>query len=164
MAKRITLHILHTEEDLLCEIKKTQDGRYRLRVQAILLMAQKRTVNEIVNQLLVGRDTVARWVKLYNCFGLDGLKHMSYGGKPKGEYYKWDCAIFKALFEKLDLMEEFFSVPKMQAWIEETHGVTIPQNTIHNRLKEAGYSFKSTRPNPYKGDPALQASFKKMAL
>jgi hypothetical protein len=31
-------------------------------------------------------------------------------------------------------MEEFFSVPKMQSWIEEVYGVIIPENTIHNRL------------------------------
>ena len=59
-------------------------------------------------------------------------------------------------------MEEFYSVPKMQVWIKETYDATIPQNTIHNRLRDNGYTFKSSRPNPYKGDPNLQASFKKM--
>lgn len=47
----------------------------------------------------------------------------------------------------------------MQSWIEDTYGIVIPENTIHNRLKAGGYTFKSSRPNPYKGDPNLQAAF-----
>jgi transposase len=65
------------------------------------------------------------------------------------------------LCDKLDLMEEYWSIPKMQSWIEENYGVKIPLSTIHHRLGVNGYSFKSSRPNPYKGDPNLQAAFKK---
>ena len=161
MAKKLTIQNLHTEEDLLKEIKKTQDGRYRLRVQAVLLLLQNKTTQDIVKQLLIGRHSLSRWTKLYNQHGLDGLKNFSSGGKPKGEHFKWSQDFFTALFAKLDNMEEFYSVPKMQSWIEETYNVTIPQNTIHNRLRANGYTFKSSRPNPYKGDPNLQASFKK---
>jgi transposase len=118
-----------------------------------------RTV-DIVKQLLIGRHSVSIWIKLYNQHGLDGLKNFSLGGRKEGDV-KWSNEIFTALFEKLDSMDEFYSVPKMQSWIEDTYGVTIPQNTIHNRLRAGGYTFKSSRPNPYKGNPNLQASFKK---
>jgi len=163
MAKPITLNKQHTLEELRQEIKSTRDGRYRLRTQAIVLVMQGLNSERIITQLMIGRDTLFRWIGLYNQKGLEGIKHLPKGGRTEGNP-KWDKAVFNALFKKLDAMEEFFSVPKMQIWIKEKYNVKIPQNTIHHRLKIAGYTFKSSRPNPYKGDPALQASFKKMEL
>lgn len=160
MAQRLTIQPHNTIEELTYEIKTTRDGRYRLRVQTILLSLQKMRTVDIVKQLLIGRHSVSIWIKLYNQHGLDGLKNFSLGGRREGDV-KWSNEIFTALFEKLDSMDEFYSVPKMQSWIEDTYGVTIPQNTIHNRLRAGGYTFKSSRPNPYKGNPNLQASFKK---
>lgn len=114
----------------------------------------------ISDQLMIGRDTFFKWIKQYNEQGLEGIYNVSKGGRPEGNP-KWDNAIFEALFAKLDAMEEFFSVPKMQSWIEEHYGVVIPEQTIHYRLGINGYTFKSSRSNPYKGDPNLQAAFKK---
>ncbi|MDO8454096.1 MAG: hypothetical protein Q7S59_05950 [Sulfurimonas sp.] len=37
--------------------------------------------------------------------------------------FKWDDSIFTALCAKLDLMEEFFGIPKMQSLIEEIYRV-----------------------------------------
>jgi len=160
MAKPITLNRQHTTEELDHEIRRTRDGRYRLRLQAIVLVMEGLNAQTITERLKIGRDTFFRWVKWYNEKGLDGIKEVSKGGRPDGNP-KWDDAIFEALFAKLDVMEEFFSVPKMAAWIESEYGVNIPERTIHARLKVGGYSFKSSRPNPYKGDHDLQAGFKK---
>jgi transposase len=113
--------------------------------------------------LIISRPALFRWVKWYNEKGLERIRDVSSGGRPEGNP-KWDNSIFDALFAKLDAMEEFFSVPKMQVWIEETYGKKIPERTIHDRLRVGGYSFKSSRPNPYKGDPNLQAQFKKTEL
>ncbi len=38
-----------------------------------------------------------------------------------------------------------------------TKGSKIP----NNRLKKGGYSYKTSRPYPYKGDERAQAEFKK---
>lgn len=160
MAKAITIIRHNTQEELEKEIKTTRDGRYRTRVQTILLVMKGNSSKTVTAQLMIGLDTFFRWLKWYNEKGLAGIREVSLGGRPDGNP-KWDDSIFEALFAKLDLMEEFFSVPKMQAWIEETYGVIIPEPTIHYRLKTGGYTFKSSRPNPYKGDPNLQALFKK---
>ncbi len=163
MGKAITVMRHHEEEDLEKEIKWTKDGRYRLRVQTVLLAMQKMNSDEIQKRLLVNKHSIFRWVRWYNEKGLEGIKEVSKGGRKEGNP-KWDNAIFEALFAKLDLMEEFWSVPKMQVWIQEEYQKEIPEQTIHYRLKKGGYSFKSSRPNPYKGDPDLQAAFKKTEL
>ena len=163
MAKAITIIKHHTQEVLEKEIKSTRDGRYRTRVQVIVLAMQGHSSKAITAQLMIGLDTFFTWLKWYNQKGLVGLKEVSRGGRPHGNP-KWDDSIFEALFAQLDLMEEFWSVPKMQTWIEEHYDVFIPEQTIHYRLKRGGYTFKSSRPNPYKGDPNLQATFKKKVL
>lgn len=160
MAKPITLNRQHTETEIEHEIRRTRDGQYRLRLQAIRLVMDGLSSSKITKQLMIQPRTLFRWVKWYNTKGFKGIKEVSKGGRPEGNP-KWDDAIFKALFAKLDAMEEFFSVPKMAAWIAAEYGVEIPERTIHFRLTSNGYSFKSSRPNPYKGDPDLQAAFKK---
>lgn len=162
MAKPITLNRQHAEAEIEQEIRRTKDGQYRLRLQAIRLVMERLSSREIIERLMIQPRTLFRWVKWYNEKGLEGIKKVSKGGRPEGNP-KWDDAIFEALFAKLDTMEEFFSVPKMAAWIETEYGMVIPERTIHSRLKANGYSFKSSRPNPYKGDPDLQAAFKKTA-
>lgn len=163
MGKAITIIQQHSEEELEHEIKNTRDGRYRLRVQVVLWAMRKKSSDTIKEELLVSKPAIFRWAKWYNCKGLDGLLHVSKGGRAEGNPI-WDNAIFETLFAKLDQMEEFWSVPKMAAWIEQTYQKSIPEQTIHDRLKKGGYSFKSSRPNPYKGDPKLQAAFKKTEL
>lgn len=160
MAKPITIKIQHTSEELEREVKKTRDGNYRLRVQVILSIVQGKETKKIQQELMISNPTIFSWIKRYNDKGLEGLHEICRGGRKEGNP-KWNDAIFKALFAKLDLMEEFWSVPKMAEWIAEQYEQKIPERSIHNRLKKGGYSFKSSRPNPYKGDPELQAAFKK---
>jgi len=59
-------------------------------------------------------------------------------------------------------MDEYWSIPKMQKFVEEKHGIKVPYETMRMRVKRAGYSYKSNRPSPYKGDKELQVEFKKM--
>jgi putative transposase len=161
MARKITIKEHETNEVIEQEIKRTQNGRYRLRLQAIYLVLQKHSSKTIQTQLMISKPTLFRWINWYNEKGIKGLKEVSKGGRSEGNP-KWDDTMFTALFAKLDKMEEYWSVPKMQAWIVNTYNVTVPERTIHHRLKVNGYSYKSNRPNPYKGDPNLQATFKKV--
>jgi len=160
MKKCITIQPHHSKEELEQELKKTKDGRYRLRIHVILLAIAQYDSTQIRNQLMVSKPTIFKWVRWYNQKGLVGIRDIFNKGRSEGNP-KWDNDIFDALFAKLDLMEEFWSVPKMREWIKECYHIEIPERTIHHRLKINGYTFKSSRPNPYKGDPNLQASFKK---
>lgn len=163
MAKKRTFNKQHSEEELKKIIKTTTDGRYRLRVQVIFYILQNKSTEDIHKQLMVSTYSIFSWLKRYNEQGLEGLRSIKSGGRKEGNPI-WDNSIFKALFEKLDQMQEYWSAPKMQVWIEKEFGVKIPERTIRYRLKKGGYSYKSSRPNPYKGDPKLQEEFKKKEL
>ena len=49
----------------------------------------------------------------------------------------------------------------MQKLIEEKDKVKIPEESIRRKLHKVGYSWKSSRPSPYKGDREKQEEFKK---
>ena len=52
----------------------------------------------------------------------------------------------------------------MQEWIRLTYEKNIPSTTVERKLHQANYSWKSSRPSPYKGDIVKQEEFKKMEL
>ena len=82
----------------------------------------------------------------------------------QGKRPEYDDYIFQELFERLDLMQEYWSVIKMQKFVKELHNIEVPNETMRMRVKRAGYSYKSNRPSPYKGDKTKQEEFKKMDL
>jgi len=149
-----------TEEELLQEIRKTNNGRYQHRLRTILLAKRGISSKAIREELLISSATYSKWLKNYNENGKEILKQHNSGRKDGNP--KYEEKIFKELFEKLDLMEEYWSVPKMQKLVLELHKVEVPRETMRMRVKRAGYSYKSNRPSPYKGDVDLQDNFKKV--
>jgi transposase len=157
--KAIELKNHDTEYELLQEIRRTSDGRYQHRLQTILLAKRGMSSKDIREELLISSATYCKWLKNYNEHGKEILKQHNSG--RKGGNPKYDKRIFKELFEKIDLMEEYWSVIKMQKFIYDKYSITIPNETMRMRAKRAGYSYKSNRPSPYKGDKELQKNLKK---
>jgi len=149
-----------TEEELLQEIRNTKNGRYQHRLRTILLAKRGISSKSIREEMLISSATYSKWLKNYNEHGKEILKQHNSGRKNGNP--KYEDKIFKEVFEKLDLMEEYWSIAKMQKLVLELHKVQVPDETMRMRIKRAGYSYKSNRPSPYKGDADLQDNFKKM--
>lgn len=49
----------------------------------------------------------------------------------------------------------------MQEWIQKHHKVAILEQTVWYHMDKQGYSYKSDRPHPAKGDKEKQEVFKK---
>ncbi len=157
---RIQVKDHDSEETILKEIRNSNDGRYQHRLRTILLAKRKVLSRDIRKELLISSATYCKWLKLYNEYGKERLKQHNSG--RKGGNPKYDKKIFEEVFEKLDAMDEYWSVPKMQKLVYELHEINVPYETMRMRVKRAGYSYKSNRPSPYKGDKELQEVFKKM--
>ncbi|DAB30969.1 MAG TPA: hypothetical protein CFH84_01120 [Sulfurimonas sp. UBA12504] len=142
------------------EIKNVLPGRYRLRLQTIFLTKKGMHPEDIQKTLLVSKYAYYAWIHKYNSGGMESLKQHNSGRKDGNP--KYDDKIFIEVFEKLELMQEYWSIPKMQKLVLELHKIKVPYETMRMRVKRAGYSYKSNRPSPYKGDKALQEEFKKM--
>ena len=149
-----------TEEELLQEIRNTKNGRYQHRLRTILLAKRGISSKSIREEMLISSATYSKWLKDYNEHGKEILKQYNSGRKNGNP--KYEDKIFKEVFERLDLMEEYWSIAKMQKLVLELHKVQVPDETMRMRIKRAGYSYKSNRPSPYKGDADLQADFKKV--
>lgn len=161
MALKLENH--NTLEELKKEMRKSTDGRYQLRINTIILLKDGEKSSKIRERLLIGSDTYCRWVRSYNDGGLEALKNIRIIGRKEGNP-GYDNYIFEELFKKLDLMQEYWSVIKMQKFVKDLHNIEVPNETLRMRVKRAGYSYKSNRPSPYKGDVVKQEEFKKTDL
>ena len=155
--KRLEVKNHNTIEELKKEIREAKNGRYALRVQCIKLKKEGKRTKEIEEALLISRDAVSRWVRRYNKEGLEGLKPK----KPTGRKEKWNDELFKELFEELNKNRGFWTIKKMQKFIKEKHNIKIPEESLRRKIHKAKYSWKTSRPNPYKGDKQKQEEFKK---
>jgi transposase len=153
----------NTLEELKQEMRKATDGRYQLRINTIILLKEGQKSGKIQERLLIGSDTYCRWIRSYNKGGLEALKNIKITGRKEGNPEYDDC-IFQELFQQLDLMQEYWSIAKMQKFVKELHNIEVPNETMRMRVKRAGYSYKSNRPSPYKGDKTKQEEFKKTDL
>ena len=111
-------------------------------------------IKTILEKMLISKNTYYDWIHRYNEGGCKALKKIKIPGRKEGNP-KYDAKIFTDIFTALDKMDEYWSLPKIQKSIEIEHGIKVPLETIRARLKRAGYSYKSNRPSPYKGDAQL---------
>ena len=84
------------------------------------------------------------------------------GGRPEGNP-KWDAEIFEALAKKID-KGGYWSIPRMQEWINKHRQKDIPEQTVWYRMDQLNYSYKGARPHPAQGNKEKQDSFKKGGL
>jgi len=83
-----------TEEELLQELRSTNNGRYQHRLRAVLLLKRGYKAQEIQKELLISSATYCSWIKKYNEHGKEILKEHRSGrkdGNPKYDaklYYR----------------------------------------------------------------------------
>jgi transposase len=161
--KRKRLHLTRavSVRRMEAEIKTTTDEKYKTRLRAVLLFKQGRSQKEITETMIVSRRSVHGWIVTYNEEGRDGLRTRT-TGRPLGRV-TWSEASFERLAREIDTSERYWSVHLMAEWLAEHEKTIIPESTIWYRITKIGYSHKSSRPYPYKGDAEQQTVFKKRA-
>jgi transposase len=162
MATTIQLQKHHSVEELQEYVKKCTDHLQKTRVKVIIGIAKGKTRTEVANNFQINIDSVTDWIKKYNTDGLIGLK-TNKGGRKEGNP-KWSSEIFDILFKEIEKNDRYWSIPRMQEWIQDNFKKEIPEQTVWYHLNANRYSYKSARPHPYKGDKDAQESFKKRAL
>lgn len=152
----------HTLNELVELKNKCPNDGQKIRLRAIIGIKKGKHQKQIAEELMFSEKSIGVWRRKYNEQGMKGLL-LNKGGRKEGNP-KWDAKIFEKLIEHIKEIGGYWSVPKMQEWIEKTFKKTIPQVTIWYHLIILGFSYKSARPHPYKGDKERQESFKKGAL
>lgn len=81
----------YTPESLEQEAKRTEDGRYRLRLTVIAQILRNPSIGSktLHQRYLVSKESITNWLKRYNTGGMEGLRHTNLGGRPEGNPI-WD--------------------------------------------------------------------------
>lgn len=161
MAYKLQLKPHDTVAKLKQAIKSSKNEAQKTRIRAIIKLKQGTIKDEVADDFVVSKKTILYWMHCYNKNGVAGLK-MNKGGRPKGNH-KWNQSIFNELVKEIDKGGKCWSIPMMQDWIEENHKEKVPEQTVWYHIDKLGYSYKSSRPHPYKGDREKQQVFKKRA-
>lgn len=149
-----------TEAELREKLRHAHDEAFKNRAKAVLLALQGKKRYEICDRLGADEKSVTTWIHRYNENGTLALVSNK-GGRPEGNP-KWDNEPFTKLTEEID-KGGYWSIPRMQEWINEHYGKEIPEQTVWYRMDQLGYSYKSARPHPVQGNKDKQESFKKGA-
>ena len=163
MAKRINIKNHYTLEQWQDLIPKNQnlDVRFKMLVIEKILSNPKISSKEICNIFFITGNTFFRWLKWYNEGGLEKLKVGDGGKGSNTRSIKYDDKIFEALGIEIDNnQEQVWTLDKMQLFIKEKFNVEPSIQVILYRLK-GKYSYKSSRPYPYKADRDKLGRFKK---
>ena len=151
----------HTVEELIKIKDKCVDEKEKLKIKAIIKLKRGKLVKDVGEELDVSRRSISSWILIYNTNGVSGFK-TNLGGRKEGNP-KWDKDIFVKLTDAIRSKNGYWSIPLMQKWILANHKEHIPEQTVWYHLKQLKFSYKSSRPHPYKGDKEKQELFKKKA-
>lgn len=162
MAKSLSVVAHDSPEELRALLARTRDEGYRKRIRGIIRILEGSPHGEVAKALGASRTSVCSWISKYNRDGYIGLAPDK-GGRPEGNP-KWDTMIFNDLAKEIDAKGGYWSIPRMQEWLTAHCAVNIPGQTVWYHLDQLGYSYKSARPHPLKGDKERQKAFKKRGL
>lgn len=106
------------------------DSIYRKRAHAILLSDKGIPINQLQDVFDVDRDTVSKWLNLFETSGIDGLKPLPRPGRPP-IYTSDEVRQFK---EFLD--QEPRQIRQAQASLEQATGKSSCSATLKRALKK----------------------------
>lgn len=139
---RIPLPEIHESlDDLQQRLRKCRDARLNMRLHLLVLIAsgEVSTRQQAAERLAQHRNTIGRWLRVYQQEGLDALLTIPSGGAPTGVRRVPPKAL-DALRRRLDEDNGFASYGEARQWLEEEFGETVPYTTVHGWVR---YRFKT---------------------
>ena len=164
MAKKITLTQHDTLEEWRDKIRRTRNNEHKLKMLVIeKILANPDISGKFLQEtFMISPATMFSWIAQYNKGGLDKLKEGN-GKKGSGKgNTRTDEEVYKLLGEEIDNnQEQVWTLEKMQRFIKGKFDIEPTIQAIYYRIKDK-YSYKSSRPYPYKADRNKLGQFKKM--
>ena len=163
MAKVIKIIKHDTLEEWREKIRKIRNNEHKLKMLVIEKILSNPNISGkyLQETFLISPATMFSWIAQYNEGGIDKLKTGNgKRGSGKGNT-KIEEEVYEALGKEIDEnQEQVWTLEKMQYFIEDKFGLKPTIQAIHYRIKNR-YSYKSSRPYPYKADRNKLGQFKK---
>ena len=140
---------LNTLRDLLHR-EKDVHRKVRLHMLTLLKSGELKTRQAVADHLAVHRNTVGRWLSLYESGGMDALLHINSPGGSSGQR-SLPQSVLKALQDRLSDPEGFGSYGEILSWLQSTYQVEILYPTLYRIVHyELGAKPKIGRPSHVK--------------
>lgn len=141
-------------EELILIHQNTADKRVAYRINAIILLDQGYTKEEVSRILMFDRNTIRNYVKRYLEHGAEGLMEDGHTGSQG--YLSIDQQ------HKLqhELKQNLYTTAKqVKEHVRQTYGVTYSNDAMVKLLHRLGFVYKKTKGVPAKADIGAQKQF-----
>lgn len=135
-------------DDLKRRLRAERHPERKRRLHMLVLFKEdpRRTRLEVAEHLAVHRNTIRRWLSLYQEGGLDGLLTMRPRGFAPGQRTVPE-PVYEALRERLDDPHGFSSYDEVQQWLQTEFGLQVPYKSVYNLVRyRLGAKLKVPRP------------------
>jgi transposase len=139
--------ILETVEELNICLQREHDGRKRLRVQMLYLLAsgQANERQQVAHLLGIHRNTIGRWLASYQTGGLPALLALYV---PEGKQPSLDPDVLASIEGALQKPEGFASSTALRQWVLQTHHIDSNYKTLYTLVRSRfGAKLKVPRPS-----------------
>lgn len=148
--RRAIPSIAESAAELKQHLQREHNGRKKPRLQMLYLLAsgQARTRQDVAQVLGVSRNTVGRWLTLYETGGLAALLDLYV---PPGKRPSLVPEVLASIEQVLRRPNGFASYEELRQWVEQTHHVPIKYKTLYTLVRTRFHAkLKVPRPSHIK--------------
>jgi transposase len=141
-------------DELVLVHQNTYEKRYAYRINAILLLDQGYTKEEVSRILMLDRNTIRNFARRYLEYGVEGLLDDNYTGSAGYLSKAEQEALVKELNQNL-----YTTAQQVISHIKNTYGVMYTNDAMVKLLHRLGFVYKKTKGVPAKADTQAQKQF-----
>ena len=123
-------------DELYPKLHKERRAAVKRRIHMLVLIKESKrgTRKAVAKYLAVHRNTMGDWLSIYESDGLTALLEIKSPGAPSGQR-SLPTNVLAALMERLKDTSGFGSYIELQAWLKETHDVSVGYKTLHRIVR-----------------------------
>jgi len=123
-------------DELYPKLHKERRAAVKRRIHMLVLIKESKrgTRKAVAKYLAVHRNTIGDWLSIYESDGLTALLEIKSPGAPSGQR-SLPKNVLAALMERLKDTSGFGSYIELQAWLKETHDVSVGYKTLHRIVR-----------------------------
>lgn len=148
-------------EALQAAEKNAGSNRAGRRLQALRLLFQGRTYEDVRAISDVASRTLSRWIKRFNDYGIDGLTHdRERPGRPTKIPPDKHEAFKELLRNPHQIGRDYWSARVLHGYLAREWQIQMGYSTVCASMHAAGFDLKSTQPWPgMRQDPLQRAAY-----
>jgi transposase len=139
----------HDRRRLRQAMQQAASVRLFRRLQAVLHVAEGKSITRVATEAGVDRSTVHRWVERYQqSRRVEDLADVPSPGRPPQADELDEALLARVLAEdprQHGLLATTWTVPRLTAHLGQVHGCVVSERTLRRRLHEYGWRWKRPR-------------------